>query len=194
MSYKNIKLRFLAFVFAGIMVALFAVTLSTATTIVELSLKDLCMASSDIIIARVVTVKSYLHPVNGEIYSDIQLEVEGTIKGQFQNQDGLELTVYGGTVNGITSFIVGAPQFRIDEQSVFFLSEGPPVDLKRNFSVVGLSQGKFDIFIDKKTGEEKVVRELDLPLQLEKNGPRLSLTTTQAIRLKDFEKYIRERL
>ncbi len=183
MRYKKITAKFLAFVFVGIIVVLFCTTPSNSTTMIEFSLKDLCLKSSDIIIARTISVNTYLKPGQQRIFTNVQLEVSDKIKGRFQKQDRLKLTLYGGTVNGITTIVVGAAQFTVGEQSLLFLSERQSARSRQNYFVVaGLSQGKFNIFTDSETNEEKVVREqIEVPLRLEKNGTRLTLTNCQSM-------------
>jgi hypothetical protein len=192
MRHKKFTSRLFVLIFVGSIVSLCCVTTFYATTFIEFTLKDLCMKSDHIIVAQVVSMKSYWNPDQRRIFTEIQLEVNDNIKGQFQKQDQLKLTVYGGTVNGITTIVVGAPRFTVGERSVLFLSERHSVKFGRNFIVVGLSQGKFNIFIDKETGEDKVMREqIEFPLQLEKEGLSLPLTNTQAITLRDFVKHTR---
>ena len=162
--------------------------------LIEVPLKYLCDESSDIVVARVVSMKSYYGDLEKtRIFTDIQLEVKDNITGRFQKEDQLKLTRCGGRVDGITTIVVGAPQFVIGEESVFFLSEKESAHSGRNFTIVGGAQGKFNIFRDPATKEEKVLREkiIDFPLQLEKDGPRLSLTAKQAITMTDLAKHIR---
>jgi hypothetical protein len=154
--------------------------------------RKMCAISSDIVMARVISVQSYLRSEQRRIFTDIELEVDETLKGHSQKYDRMKLTMYGGTVDGITTIVVGAPNFTLGERSVLFLLETQSAQFGRNFGVVGLSQGKFDIFIDQATQEEKVVRDqTGFPLQLEKAGPRLALTNTLALPLGDFVKHIK---
>jgi len=189
MKHKKIS----SFVFIGILVVLFYITPSNSIAQqIEFSLKELCIISSDIIIARTISVNSYSELDQKRIFTDIQLEVSDKIKGQFQKQAQLKLTFYGGTVNGITTIVVGAPHFSVGEQSLLFLLEKQSARTGQNYHVVvGLSQGKFNIFTDELTNEEKVVRDqIAVPLQLEKNGSRLTLTNSQSIMLTNFINYI----
>jgi hypothetical protein len=192
MKSKRIATRYNALIFTSMIAPLIFITLSSASTVIELTLKDMCSVSSDIVITRAISIQSYLRSDQNRIFTDIQLEVNDVMKGQFQKGDQIKLTMYGGTVNGITTFVVGAPQFDFGKHSVLFLLESQSTHFGRNFAVVGLSQGKFDIFVDQATQEEKVVRDqIHFPLQLEKGGLRLSLTSTQALPLSDFVKHIK---
>lgn len=181
------------FTFIGILVVIFYITPSNSTAQqIEFSLKELSMNSSDIIIVRTISINSYSKLDQKRIFTDIQLEVSDKIKGQFQKQDQLKLKFYGGTVNGITTIVVGSPQFIVGEQSLLFLFKKQSARTGKDyFVIIGLSQGKFNIFTDGLTNEEKVVRDqINVPLQLEKNGKRLTLTNSQSIMLTNFLNYI----
>lgn len=182
------------FTFIGILVVIFYITPSNSTAQqIEFSLKELSINSSDIIIARTISINSYSELDQKRIFTDIQLEVSDKIKGQFQKQDQLKLKFYGGTVNGITTIVVGSPQFSVGEQSLLFLFKKQSARTGKDyFVVIGLSQGKFNIFTDGLTNEEKVVREqMNVPLLLEKNGNRLTLTNSQSIMLTNLLNYIK---
>ena len=76
----------LAFFFINI-VALFFVTSLSATTMIELTLKDLCDQSSDIVMVKVISAQSYLVKKENRIFTKIELEIIDKIKGQFQKYD-----------------------------------------------------------------------------------------------------------
>ena len=76
------KIKMLGFVV--IMMVLFCITTTESTTMLELSLKDLCSESSDIIVTRTIALHSYLKPDQKRIYTDIQFEVNDRIKGRLQ--------------------------------------------------------------------------------------------------------------
>jgi len=142
MEHKKFTLAFFTVAFVVIMVALFGVISLYATTWLELTLKDLCEQSSDIIIAEVVSAQSYKE--ENRIYTKVELGVIDKIKGRFRKFDKFNLTQYGGTVNGITTIVVGAPNFIVGEKSVLFLLERNSIRGGKNFIVLGLSQGKFN--------------------------------------------------
>ncbi|MBO8153063.1 MAG: hypothetical protein DRP91_08745 [Candidatus Neomarinimicrobiota bacterium] len=186
-----------SFVKLGIIIeaALFICVMPTnSTTMVELTLKEMCCKSSHIVIARTTSVNSYLAPDRNRIYTEITLEIVNSIKGQLQPGNILRLNLYGGTVNGITTIVVGAPTFTVGELSLLFLSGGKSAQSgKSHFTVYGLSQGKFNIYVDGK--EKRVLRDnIELPILLEKNGEYLPLTSTQSIPLEEFLNLIEDYL
>lgn len=192
MRSKRIAIRFCACLLASVIVPFICISLAHATTFVKTTLKEMCSLSSDIVIARVNSMQSYLRPEQRRIFTDVELEVDEMLKGQFQKRDRIKLTMYGGTVDGITTIVVGAADFTIGERSVLFLLERQSSQFGRNFVVVGMSHGKFDIFLDQAIAEEKVIRDqTNLPLQLEKDGLSLPLTNTQAFPLNDFVQHIK---
>ena len=134
---KNYKFTvFFEIYFLIILLLLFAGQ-SSASFIKAFTLEDLCNNSSDIIIASVVSKNSYYNSDKNRIYTDVFLKVEEKIKGNFQKQDLLKLKLYGGTVNGITTFVVGAPQFTIAEKTFLFLNERQSSESKNNyFSII----------------------------------------------------------
>jgi hypothetical protein len=159
---------------------------------VILTLKQLCNKSSDIITANVVSINSYGDPQQRWIFTDIELEVNETIKGNLKKQERLTLKLYGGTVNGITITVVGAPRLTVGEHTLLFLKKRQSVKFSRYFTVVGLSQGKFNIFKNAVTQEKMVVREqMQTPLQLETDGLELPLTDKKAIPLSVMLNHIR---
>ena len=163
-----------------------------ATIMKELTLKELCTISSDIVIVEVVKKQSYLNENENRMHTRIDLKIVDKLKGQFEKNDQIGLTVYGGSINGITTVVVGAPVFTTGEKSILFLSERNSNTTGQNYSVVGMGQGKFDIVLDQITNEERIVRnEMGFSLQLEKDGNRMTLSPAEPAKLDDFLDFIR---
>ena len=163
---------------------------SSSTTFRELSLKELCERSGDIIVGKVVSLNSYKSPNFSRTYTDIDIEIVEIIKGKLKGN--IRLTMFGGTVDGITTMMVGAPSFIPGEQSVFFLSNKPDKKTQNlKYWVTGYFQGKFNIKRDEKTNENMIFRDnFDNPLLLEKDGARLSITNSESMGLSEFIQYI----
>lgn len=180
--------KFITSIFIAIFALLLFMTSLKSTTTIELSLKEMCEKSSDIVIAKTISVNSYQTSDQKHIYTDFKLEVIENIKGRFQQKDILKLTLYGGTFNGITAIVFGDPRFSVDEQSMLFLSERQSIKTGQNYLiVVGTSQGKFNIITDPITNAKMVIREqVNIPLQIEKDGGKLPLTNTTPMSLDDF--------
>lgn len=163
-------------------------TSAYSTSMHVYTLEDLCTKSSDIIVARTVSVKCYVKPKTKRIYTDVELEVLDNLKGKLQKNNKIKLTLYGGTVDGVTTLVVGSPSFLEEKTSLLFLAEGKsPKAGPRRLRVKGLSQGKFNIFSDSETEKQMVVREqVSEKLRLDKDGNILELTNDKSMLLTDF--------
>ena len=80
------------------------------------SLEKMAAASDHIVIARTVATNSYYGPKRQMIYTDATLEITETIKGRLQKNERIQITLWGGTVNGITTFVLDYPQFNFSEK------------------------------------------------------------------------------
>ncbi len=165
---------------------LFITSVYTSSQI-ELSLKELCDKSDNIIIARVISSQSYFVQNEKRIFTDISIQILETLKGGLKPFGNIKFTVLGGTVNGVTTLVLEAPIFRVGEESILFLSSVFLPNNRKNYVVSGFSQGKFNIFTDQVPGVKKVKREqIQTPLKLERNVSPILLTNKDAIPLKDF--------
>jgi len=165
-----------------------------ATTIPELTLEELVLNSTNIILAKVVSSHSYQNDHPSRVYTDITLEVDKSYKGTLPSGENLTITMYGGTLNGYTTILVGAPSFQIGQSSVLFLRkiEAPPPE-KAHYGVIGLFQGKYDVTVDKHTGSQVVMRNNNpIPLKIGKNGNKINLTKSAPITLSQFITYVRK--
>jgi hypothetical protein len=176
----------------AIITSFFCITTGYTSTMTKLSLQELCQSSDHIILAKTIACKSYYKTAYKRIYTDVTLEVIDTFKGRLQKQEQLTITVLGGTVDGITTLVVGGPQYKINEKSIFFLVEQLSQSLKQYyFATNGWSQGKFDIITDAQTNEEKVIRKNTmLPLLLETNGDFLPIADSQSLGIAAFLQHI----
>ena len=65
--------------------------------------------------------------------------------------------------------------------------------LMKKYVVIGLSQGKFDIIKDNKTGEKKIKQnQSDLSLKIKKKDASNLIDGTKKIKLKDFKNLIHQ--
>lgn len=140
---------------------------------VPFTLKELCEKSSDIVIGTIKSMNSYTSDNGKHVYTDIDIAIEQKLKGQLSHNSMIKLTMYGGNIDGITTYVVGFPKFYPQMKSFYFLKEefveidylkGP----QRVFNIVGLTQGKMDI-IDNK-GETIVLRDSVFPLKMEEGS------------------------
>jgi hypothetical protein len=153
----------------------------------------LCDNSSDIVIVNVVSIRSYLKEGEKRIFTRIEMQILDNLKGELNVSEKIILKVCGGSINGITTFVVGAPTFNVGDRSILFLSKTVLIDGNRTFLVTGLSQGKFNIFTDSETKTDKVVRDqIDIPLRPEKNAVPLYITDKESLQLQDFLYHVKE--
>lgn len=131
----------------------------------ELSLQELCSLSSDILITKPISYTTFQSENKKHIYTNIKFEVIDKVKGRFAKHDKFEMLVYGGTLNGITQFVVDAPSYKIGEESLLFLKENrSKQSIRIFFTVTGGVQGKYDIYIDKNSRVKHLVKELSYML------------------------------
>lgn len=164
-----------------------------ATTLVELSLEEMCMQSDEIVEAKVVSINSYRDPEMGNhVFTDIEIEIADNSKGKLKKNSKHIIKMFGGTVDGKTTMIVGSPYFVIGEETMLFLKTRKSKNIsKRKYSVIGLSQGKFDIVKDKKTGEKKIKRnQSDMPLKIKSKDSANLIDGTKKIKLNDFKNLV----
>lgn len=86
------------------------------------------------------------------IFTQIDLEVAEYIKGT--GGSIVQITVVGGTVDGMRMWVPGMPSFQQGEDVLLFLREGYE---RAGDPTVGVSQGVFRIVTDQATGAETVL-------------------------------------
>lgn len=161
------------------------------TTLVRLDTKTLTLRSDAIVTAQVSRPPK---PVKeGTMtYTEITLLVEDAIKTtpQLQTTQYIRVKQLGGTYNGITTVVPGMPSFRTGERVLVFLRQDT---VTKNYNVVGLSQGKYEILTDPETGEDYVIQHLSqtasIPVQhaSERVGFNLDLAAPEADEGQGFE-------
>ncbi len=160
----------------------------------SLTLKELCTESSDIIIGTPVAISSHKSQNGKNVYSLIDISVEKTLKGNLEQNSVIRMPMFGGTIDGITTFAVGFPRFSTKVKSIFFLQEkSEPIEAlngpQQIFLITGLSQGKFDIVQDNR--EQILLRNYEGSLKLENVGKVVSLSkenNVTAVRMISFIK------
>jgi hypothetical protein len=95
-------------------------------------------ARADAILVGEVTDGSCYQEDEGNIYTQVTLSVEQTIKGE--TKEAVSVRVPGGELNGQTLWVEDAPSFQAGERAVVFLEEREGI-----LTVVGGFQGKFTI-------------------------------------------------
>lgn len=161
----------------------------------ELTLKEMCNQSTDIVIAKIVAKNSYYSFDKKDVFTDVTLKVTKKIKGKFKTNEEIKIKTYGGTIDGITTLIVGGPSFQENTSSVYFFEEKKSTKTGKieNHRIVGFSQGKFDIIEEK--NEKKVKRDSGFTrFVLDDSGESLDFSHGKSFSLDNFIQQITKHL
>ncbi|MDD5766293.1 MAG: hypothetical protein PHW79_08640 [Candidatus Marinimicrobia bacterium] len=191
MKSKTMEKRIIfIFIFSLVLFCLMKTSVN-ASTLSELTLKDLCDNSSDIVIAEVISRVSYLKKDEKRIYTTIKIHITEKLKGEITASEEISLKVIGGSVDGITTLVIGAPSFNVGEKSILFLNKIVAKNGDKNYVVTGLSQGKFNIFSDSESKTDKVVRDhFGIPLKPEKDISPLFINDKESIQIQEFLDFV----
>jgi len=143
------------FVSAAITVLLIAGTSpARATQMEHLDTRALVLASADIVVGQVESVKPRWNATRTKIFTEVSVRVTQSLKGDAA--DRLVLTQLGGEVGGVRYTVPGCPAFIPGEETLLFVWR----DARGQAQVNGLAQGKFDIRRDPATGVATVQRSI----------------------------------
>lgn len=114
-----------------------------ATSMRELTLKELVAQADLIALGRVYTQQARFRDDRSAIVTDVEFQPEQVLKGIAQVNNSLVITHLGGEVDGIGLQIPGEVSFQAGESTLLFLkrSSTDPTQLR----VVGMSQGKYHV-------------------------------------------------
>ena len=115
----------------------------------QLSLQELTEDATIILIGNVEDIKGEWNEDETQIYTFINISVDEVIKGTVADENVI-IKQLGGSIGNVGLYIVDAPQFKPDEEVLLFVRPG-------FIPVVGMSQGKFTIETDPRTGTKVVV-------------------------------------
>lgn len=125
--------------------------LARSTMLAQLSLTQLVSSARAIVYAEVISTHSQWH--DGEIWTVTTLRVVENWKGNSPAQ--IDVCMIGGSVGRITSYVPGAPRFRVGEQTVLFLE--PTRD--GTMSITAWGEGTFRVHLDAGTNEKRVTQD-----------------------------------
>lgn len=128
-----------------------------ATTLIRQSLDELVANNATVVVGEVLAVHSYWNESHSFILSDVTFGVGDTLKGR-QHRPEITLTVMGGTVDDLTSLIVGGPELVEGQAYVLFLNREDLPGARAALTVRDLSQGTFDLTLDAR-GELRAVSQ-----------------------------------
>ena len=119
--------------------AIILVTMASvgATTLERLSMDQMIAQSTYIVRARIQGGTGILS--GRTIYTKFSLQVTEKLKGS--STANLDVLVPGGSANGLSQSVVGAPKLVANSEMVLFLWKSP----KGLIHVIGMQQGAFDI-------------------------------------------------
>jgi hypothetical protein len=126
---------------------LFAKT-STAVQMIPLSVEEMT-AKSDLVLHATVKSKVCERTPEGRIITRVELSTVETWKGNLTTNT-FTVVHGGGTVGNIRTEVSGQVDYEIGEEVIAFLVRNP----RGQGVTLGLSQGKFNVWKDKVTGEK----------------------------------------
>ncbi len=131
----------------GVYIILFFFALSHiySQTIRGLTLKELALNSSDIVITRVNSTTSHWNTDRTRIYTEVDLDVLENIKGNLKKEERFKIFHLGGSIDGVIYFALEIPSLVIGRQSILFLKKVPSATYGDHFTIYEMNQGKYDI-------------------------------------------------
>lgn len=124
-----------------------------STTFVLMDEPTLLHSSAAVIVGTVTGIESGAADADGAISTYVHVQPQRVIKGRL-GLDPLVLREPGGTVGGRQQVIFGAPEFRVGERALLFLSRNQDGSLQTN----SLAMGKFTLNVDA-NGHTDAVRD-----------------------------------
>ncbi|MCX7958753.1 MAG: hypothetical protein N3B13_06875 [Deltaproteobacteria bacterium] len=150
----------------------------------KLSNKEMSEKADEIIIGTVKNISYIFDEKQQTPYTISTITVEKWIKGNSKERE-IKIRQIGGKINNQHLFITGDAKLKEGERVLLFLSRGEEFRF-----ILALSQAKFSVIKDEKTGEEKVLRDISqLGLgSFDKEGKMVveNPVAEQPVPLKDF--------
>jgi hypothetical protein len=134
------------------------ITPGFSTTLLPVGLPDLVTESEVIFVGTVAKIESDVG-INNRIYTQVTFENLQIIKG-IHPDSTLVMRLAGGTIGEYHSKIIGMPEFQVGGKHLIFLRGNQ----KHLCPIVGWSQGKFNVVMDKVTGVEIVLDDKNNPI------------------------------
>ncbi len=140
---------------AGIVAAWIACSLgpALATTVRSASLEETIDASHAIIVGRVIGHRAFRLD-DGRIMTGVAVRVEESLKGDLRPGDRVEISTYGGELEGRRAVTLGEATYRRGERVLLQLEE-----IDGRLHTIGLSMGKWAVSEDER-GRRHITRDL----------------------------------
>ena len=126
----RVNIRFLA-------ISVLTVASLAATTLERLSMDQMISQSTFVVRGRIQSGAGMLS--GRTIYTKYSLQVLETLKGSATPT--MDVLVPGGSTNGLSQAVAGAPRLQVGAEMVLFLWKSP----KGLIHVIGMQQGAFDL-------------------------------------------------
>lgn len=149
-------------------------------------LRDLATLSDFIVRGKVVRIETYENQ-HGRRYSDVYFHIITCYKNKSLEGQDIVLTIFGGTIGRSTVITTVHPQFNENQESILFLKRYLPKDqIKYQFYVIGLAQGKFNIINE--DGQQFLLRDrfAGSGLKILRNNVVSELSNNSKIPVNDF--------
>lgn len=153
-----------------------------------MSMEGVLAESEDVVYARALGARCFLDASTATIWTETEFLVLDVPKGRTGRT--VVVTEPGGVLGDVGHLIPGSPRFETNREFVLFLYRAPGNRLR----VVGLQQGLFSVFLDRRTGERMVHSSAgsgETVYESDSTPSRFAFPQTR--RLGDFLHAIRER-
>ena len=200
MHYRSQKLSFFrtstarmatrSLLTAGSMLSLLSSFSSSAqaTTLIRMSIEELTNNNATVILGDVLSVESYWNSTHTFIFSDVRIAIAETIKGRTP-QDELVITLMGGTVEDVTTLIVGGPELAPGKTYLLFLGSNILPGNTTVQTVRDHIQGVFDV-IQTREGWRAISQANRHPLLADKQGATIPPGGSTGVPLDDIVRSI----
>lgn len=158
-----------------------------ASLIVKMGLEDMAIVSEAVVVGVVRSVTSGWNATRTHVLTRVVFDVEKTVKGSIPPV--IEVVEFGGSVDGMTVWVPGTPEFHPGERAVLLLTRDATDGA---WTVTGFAQGKFRVFEDRANGQplvrnvERLTHVYDPGL-----GKLATVEPAAAMPLRDFLERIR---
>src|SRR6185436_16142082 len=104
----------------ALIVTLALVPFADATTIVPVSDTELINGATDVVVARVLGIRSAWLPTTGQIVTDVTVAIDEVLVGDLSTRT-VTVRLPGGRIGALDVWAEGTPQFQVGERAVLFL-------------------------------------------------------------------------
>lgn len=134
----------------AVLVLLFVSLPATATQVEYLPIETLGSESPVVVRGEVTDVRTFWNEDRTRILTETTVRVDERFKGPASRE--VRIVQLGGELEGVRMTVAGALEWIPGEEVVLFLEDSLP----GRYRVAGFSQGRFDVQVDPRTGEEFV--------------------------------------